>query len=167
LENIIYKTEDEYKKDIVNALEKDFILIPEAKIVWPHPAIKGRKADFIIHPKEHLVKNGFDAGIIAIEVKSPICKNGESVKKILNGFYQAHSYALCQYNDSHIDFALLYPSVQCFLTMNFNKNTITMNAKIFTKRSEPIAQDDAACKCRYFENFKEFIPYKFCWQPLL
>ncbi len=121
MENIIYKTEDEYKKDIVNALEKDFILIPEAKIVWPHPAIKGRKADFIIHPKEHLVKNGFDAGIIAIEVKSPICKNGESVKKILNGFYQAHSYALCQYNDSHIDFALLYPSVQLFFDYEFQQ----------------------------------------------
>lgn len=114
MKDIIYKTEDEYKKDITKALAKDFILVPEAEIIWPHPAIKPNRADFIIHPKEHLVRNGFDAENIAIEVKSPICKNKESIKKLLNCISQAQSYALCKYKDSFINFVLIYPKIDLF-----------------------------------------------------
>lgn len=114
MKKIIYKEEDEYKKDVINALEKDFILIPEAKVVWPHPAIKPSFVDFMAHPKEHLVKNGFDAENIAIEVKSPICNNRESIKKLLNCISQAQSYALCKYNDSLINYSLIYPDINLF-----------------------------------------------------
>ena len=114
MKKIIYKTEDEYKKDVIKALEKDFILIPEAEVTWPHPAIKPSFVDFMAHPKDHLVKNGFDAKNVVIEVKSPICKTKESIKKLLDCISQAQSYTLCKYKDSYINFALVYPEIDLF-----------------------------------------------------
>ncbi len=128
MKKVIYKEEDEYKKDVIKALEKDFILVPEAKVVWPHPAIKPSFVDFIAHPKEHLIKNGFDAKNFVIEVKSPICKNQESIKKLLDCVSQAQSYTLCKHEDSHINFALIYPEIHLFYEYDLH----------FRNRSEPL-----------------------------
>lgn len=119
----IYKTEDEYKDDVVNALDKDFYLIPEAKVFWPHPAINPSFVDFIAHPKKHLVKNGFNAKNIAIEVKSPICNDQESIKKLLDCISQAQSYTFCKYEESFINFCLIYPEIDLFYDydLHFNK----------------------------------------------
>ncbi|CCK81219.1 hypothetical protein [Desulfobacula toluolica] len=118
MKNLIYKTEPEYCTDIKKALSKDFELLPEETIHWP---IEGetKRVDFIIHPKAHLIKHGFDAEKIAIEVKSPINKNPEAVKKLLDCISQAHSYTMCKHNGEYIDFVLIYPAIELFFEYDF------------------------------------------------
>lgn len=118
IENI-YKTEPEYRKDIEKALTADFIIKPEQWVTWPIEN-KEIRVDFIIEPKEHLKKNGFEANKIAIEVKSPIAK--ESVKKLLDCISQAHSYTMCKHEGSYIDFILIYPEIHNFFSHDGTHN---------------------------------------------
>ena len=129
----IYKTEDEYKNDVVNALDKDFYLTPEAEVIWPHPAISSSYVDFIAHPKKHLVEKGFDAKNIAIEVKSPICNNQESIKKLLDCISQAQSYTFCKYNKSFINFCLIYPEIDLFYDYDLRYNKLDEPEKHYRK----------------------------------
>ncbi|MBF0232875.1 MAG: hypothetical protein HQK65_07535 [Desulfamplus sp.] len=119
MNNTIYKTEPEYRIDIENALSEDFDLLPEEQIVWPIEQINDKRVDFIIHPKAHLVKRGFDATNIAIEIKSPIDSKKESVKKLLDCISQAHSYTMCKHNGAYIDFVLIYPAIELFFEYDF------------------------------------------------
>lgn len=114
---MIFKTEPEYRKEILNSsLINDFVIKPEQWIKWPINDEMIR-VDFILEPKQHLLDRGFDALKIAIEVKSPIKK--ESVKQLLDCIAQAHSYTLCTHENEFIDFIVIYPDIQLFFDYDF------------------------------------------------
>lgn len=111
-----YKSESEYKKKLPGILEADFHIESNVKVHWPLGG-KEKEVDFLLQPKAHLIKNGFDAMSFAIEVKSPIAN--ESVKKLLDCIIQAYTYSLCQYRGVHPAFVLIYPDIEKFFEYDF------------------------------------------------
>jgi len=107
-----FKSEDEYKKDVIAALSADFDIEAEAEGEWPWSNNR-YKLDFLLTPKPHLVDKGFDASVFGIEVKSPLgCK--EKDKKLLDAVIQAHSYTMCRFNGKIPSFVLIYPEIKYF-----------------------------------------------------
>jgi hypothetical protein len=114
---MLYRTEPELKRDLVDLLANDFEVIPEVNGHWP---LDGSKCllDFLVRPKPHIVDMGFRGAAFGVEVKSP--RSSESVKKLLDCVLQSYTYTLCDFSGVRPDFVLIYPEAQCFFDYDFH-----------------------------------------------
>jgi len=112
--------EPQLKKLFRDKLKSEFIIKPDVKgnFLVDNTDVE---VDFLIYPKDHLIKNGFDEFWIGIEVKSPSVK--EPVKQGLKVAWQAITYAQSEFTDNKSEpnierirpaFVLIFPHISEF-----------------------------------------------------
>ncbi len=103
--------ETELKRVLTAVLLPDFHIASE---VWGTHIAEQRKirADYIIRPKAHLVKRGFDDGYIAVEVKAP---QGVDLFRASSTMWQCATYVQAMYwNKVRPIFGFVFPSLYDF-----------------------------------------------------
>ena len=113
--------ESELKAFLDEFLEPDFNFVTEVEGCHIVERVKV-KADYILRPKPHLVKRGFDDEYFAIEVKSP--KNANPHSQYRKALVQSASYVDSCFGARQIRpmFSLIFPNMDYFTPLDPDDN---------------------------------------------
>lgn len=105
-------TEEELKFYFLRLIQDDFHI--EEECAGKH-LIEGTRviADYVLSPKMHLLENGFDEGIISVEVKSNVGRSN-GIFKANAGCWQAATYGQSMFQGRRPIFSMMFPDPHIF-----------------------------------------------------
>ncbi len=135
-DDFMFMSEPDLKSVVLQTLKKQFILKSEVKGL--HLLEQKKMAiDFLCHPKQELIDQGFEAQWFGCEVKSPIAKQDAS-KRVLNLAKQCLDYTETKFNNNIIpNFVVMFPSMPHFFHA---KNRFNDEAHHFLYLFKPFLQ---------------------------